>query len=84
MKYISILLLIFVITLQGQNISSWQNHTNMQNISALIVNGNEIWAGSKGGVFRYFPADSLFQKLTKSEGLSGQTITSLAIDNNKI
>ncbi|MCP5061614.1 MAG: T9SS type A sorting domain-containing protein [Ignavibacteriae bacterium] len=75
------LFLIFI-SLNGQNISSWQNHTNMENVSSVLFKNNELWAGTNGGVFRFLESDSSYQKLTKSEGLSGQTITAISIDNN--
>jgi len=75
------LFLIFI-SINGQNISSWQNHTNMTNIKSIVIDNNNIWAGTNGGVFRFLETDSSYQKLTKSEGLSGQTITAISIDNN--
>lgn len=82
MRKVFYFLFLIFISINGQNVSSWQNHTDMKNINSILSKNGDIWAGTNGGVFRYLEADSSYQKLTKSEGLSGQTITAISIDNN--
>ncbi|MEE9431147.1 MAG: two-component regulator propeller domain-containing protein [Melioribacteraceae bacterium] len=83
MKHTFFVLLFVFASVQAQNISSWQNYASMENINSISINGNDVWAATNGGVFKYSPNDSLFKKLTKSEGLSGQTITAISVDSSK-
>ena len=75
----SILLLSGVVN--SQQIRSWQNYTNMQNINDIDYRDGIIWAATSGGVFNFYQSDSTYFTLTKSEGLSSHTSTAIAIDN---
>jgi len=85
MKNILCIILLFSSVISAQQIKSWQNYTNMQNISGLAAKNDIIWAATNGGVFSYSYSDSSYQILTKSEGLSSHSITAIEIDtSNKI
>ncbi len=83
MLKIIIILIVSAITLVGQEITNWQNFSNMENVVDITVGENQIWAATDGGIFAYFLNDSIYQVITKSEGLSSQSITAIAVDKNK-
>ena len=83
MLRIIIILIVSTITLVGQEITNWQNFSNMENAVDIAVDGNQIWAATDGGIFAYSLNDSSYQVITKSEGLSSQSITAIAVDKNK-
>jgi ligand-binding sensor domain-containing protein len=61
-------------------VGDWKNYTNMKDVRSVIATGSSLWAGTSGGVFRFSPSDSLFQKFTNSEGLSGNDVTAIGSD----
>ena len=68
-----------------QQVKNWQNFTNLRQIVDLELTGEIIWAATSGGVFQYSLIDESFLILTKSEGISSHTITSIATDSsNKV
>ena len=78
--FISILFLSSIIS--AQQIRSWQNYTNMQNVNSISYKDEVIWAATSGGVFNFYESDSSYFKLTKSEGLSSHSTTAIAIDSD--
>ncbi len=85
MKKLVLLIILFSIQLTAQQISNWQNYTDLQIVNDIIYKNQTIWAATNGGVFNYLETNNSYQVLTKSEGLSSHSTTSIAIDdNNKI
>ncbi|MCB9217990.1 MAG: T9SS type A sorting domain-containing protein [Ignavibacteriales bacterium] len=85
MRKILLIIILFSFNTNAQQIKSWQNYTSMQKINDFEFNENIFWAVTDGGVFSFSQLDSTYFLLTKSEGLSSQTLTSIAISNdNKI
>ncbi len=72
--------LIVTLNLFAQQVGDWKNYTSMKTINAVSSYNNIIWAATNGGIFGFNTIDSSYITLTKSEGLSSQTITSIAID----
>lgn len=69
----------------GQTIQNWNNFTNKQSVVKIALDNTSLWAATEGGVFRYFYENGSYLQLTKSEGLSSQSTTAIAVDNkNKI
>lgn len=62
-------------------IGDWKNYTDMKNVRAVASDGQTLWAATSGGVFRFNPSDSSYQKLVNSDGLSTNDITSIYIDS---
>ncbi len=62
-------------------IGEWKNYTDMKNVRAVASDGQTLWAATSGGVFRFNPSDSSYQKLVNSDGLSTNDITSIYIDS---
>ena len=80
MKKVFFLFFVITSTILSQEIISWQNYTNMQNVNDCEISGQTLWAATDGGLYAYFDQDSSYLKFTKSEGLSSHTITSVSID----
>ena len=43
---------------------------------------NAVWVGTSGGILRFTPADSAFQKFTNSEGLTGNDVSAIGLDKH--
>ena len=85
MNKIVLIFLIFSSFVFSQQIKNWQNFTNLSEVIDLELNNQTIWAATSGGVFQYSLLDQSFLILTKSEGLSSHTITSITTDSsNKV
>jgi len=65
-----------------QEIGVWKNYTDMRNVREISLSGNNIWAATEGGVFKYDLTAGNFDSFTKSEGLSSQNITAMDIDES--
>ncbi|MFH0734948.1 MAG: two-component regulator propeller domain-containing protein [bacterium] len=85
MKKLFLFCLVFSANLFAQQVGDWKNFTSMKSINTVKTKDNVVWCATNGGIFSYNTTDSTYNKLTKSEGLSSQTITALTIDDqNKI
>lgn len=58
----------------------WRVHTSMREVVDVSAAGDEIWAATSGGAFRYAPASGEIQAFTASNGLHGVAISALAYD----
>ena len=65
-----------------QEIGVWKNYTDMRNVKEISLSGNNVWAATEGGVFKYDLSADDFDTFTKSEGFSSQNITAVDIDAN--
>ncbi len=63
-------------------IGDWKNYTDMKNVRAVASDGQTIWAATSGGVFRFNPSDSTYQKFVNSDGLSTNNVTAIFIDSS--
>ncbi|HEX2867472.1 MAG TPA: two-component regulator propeller domain-containing protein [Ignavibacteriales bacterium] len=75
-------LLLSSLAVYAQQIGVWRNYSNMQNVRSAQASSDGIWAATAGGAFFYSFSDSSYQKLEKAEGLSSNSLTSLAVDRN--
>ncbi len=84
MKNIFLLLIICLLTipLYPQQVSNWQNYSDMKNISAIYPASDGIWAATGGGAFFYNLQNNSFLKLHKTEGLIGSPLTAVTIDQS--
>ncbi|MDO8550591.1 MAG: two-component regulator propeller domain-containing protein, partial [Ignavibacteria bacterium] len=64
----------------SQQVSNWQNYTDMKNVKSLVINGSLIWGASDGGAFSYNINNNSYNKYSKVDGLNGVSITAAAID----
>ncbi len=68
------------VTAVHAGIGNWKNYTDMSNVVGIASAGNAVWVGTSGGIIRYNPADSSFQKFTNSEGLTGNDVSVVGMD----
>lgn len=81
MKRTILFIIMIAFNLFAQQVGDWKNFTSMKTINAVSTYKSTVWAATNGGIFGFNTIDSSYTTLTKSEGLSSQTITSIATDN---
>ena len=81
-KTLMLLFVLFYTSVFPQQANSWKIYTSMRNINDFVYSGGSFWGASTGGAFQFIPKDSIYNKFTKVEGMSGITITSVAADNS--
>ena len=85
MKKIFLILILLSNFLFAQIIKSWHNYSNLRSVAQSCLVDGAVWAATDGGAFSFYPNDSTYQILTKSEGLLSQNITAISSDDeNKI
>lgn len=62
--------------------SSWTTHTDASHVSGLAVRGNDLWAGTSGGVLHWDLPAGTYEKFTASEGLADQWVKEVLIDSH--
>lgn len=65
-------------------VGSWKNYTSLKSVRAVATDGHALWAATSGGLFRFDPADSSYQKFVNSDGLSTNNVTAVAADTSGI
>ena len=84
-RWSSVLILVFAWLIisneSNAGVGVWKNFTAMNSVRAVAADGKTVWAASSGGVFRFDPSDSTYQKFVNSDGLSSNNITALAVDS---
>lgn len=81
-NYFLFLFVTFCISnIYSQQVTNWKNYSDLRNVSSVIFSDDAIWSASDGGAFKYTISDSTYKTLTKADGISGLSITSLTIDN---
>ncbi|MBN2572182.1 MAG: hypothetical protein JXA68_08650 [Ignavibacteriales bacterium] len=77
-----LLLLSFIIDINSQVIGTFQNYSSFNKVKDCIFYNDKIYTATEGGLFILNKIDSTYQIFTKSENLSSQRITSIAIDKS--
>lgn len=62
--------------------TQWEAHTSMRQINRVLVHQDEVWAGTHGGVLRYDQQTQTYTRFTRRDGLPGNLILSLSVDDN--
>jgi len=85
-SFVLLLLVAWVVcTSEGTaGIGDWKNYTSMKSVRAVTSDGQSIWAATSGGMFRFNPSDSSYQKFVNSDGLSTNNITAVMTDSTGI
>jgi hypothetical protein len=78
----SVVLLLALVTSALGGVGEWKNYTDMKGVVSVAGTGNVLWAATHGGLFRFNLADSLFMTFTNSEGLTGNDLTAVLVDNS--
>jgi ligand-binding sensor domain-containing protein len=68
-------------TSPAQQFINWKNHTALKNVQDVSLSNNGFWSAASGGAFLYSAASGKFTTLHKSEGLKGNSLTSVIPDN---
>ncbi|NOX19335.1 MAG: hypothetical protein GXO87_13775 [Chlorobi bacterium] len=76
-----LMMILTAVTISSQQIGSWENFTDMKEVTAVVKIDGGSWAATTGGVFFYDEIDSSFKRITKSEGLKSQILNTISIDN---
>ncbi len=80
-KSIAVSIILFLSTVFSQQIGKWQNYTNMNDVTDIAVVESGIWGVGVGGLFNYDFATETFKRYTKSEGLSNNMLSTVAVDS---
>ena len=77
-----LLVLLLVGSAWGQSEQSeWKAFTSMRNLSRLLVDDAYVWALTSGGVLRFDRATQTYDRFTRLDGLPGNDVSSLAVDD---
>jgi hypothetical protein len=82
MRFLFFLLIVpaLLSTTPAQQFTNWQNYTALKNVQDVTINSDIIWSSATGGAFQYSTATNQFATIHKSEGLQGNSLTSVIID----
>jgi ligand-binding sensor domain-containing protein len=58
----------------------WQSHTNMREVVDFVSVGSDLWAATTGGLLHWQSGDSVFEKITNTEGLDVNSTTAIGKD----
>ena len=81
-KSLMFLFVVYCTSIFPQQASSWKIYSSMRNVNDFVISGNSFWGASTGGAFQFIPKDSIYNKFTKVEGMSGISISSATADNS--
>lgn len=68
-------------TTPAQQFINWKNYTALKNVQDVTISSDVIWSAATGGAFQYSTATNQFTTLHKSEGLKGNSLTSVIVDD---
>jgi len=60
---------------------AWTAYTNGNEVNALLVEGDYVWAATQGGVVRWDRTDGSHVKYTTIDGLADNLVNAVATDN---
>ncbi len=60
--------------------AEWSAFTSMRNVTRLLVDDQQVWAITSGGVLRFDRAARTYSRFTRLDGLPGNQVSSLAAD----
>jgi len=77
-------ILLFCCSVQAQNVAigDWQTHLPFHNVSSLTTDGEQLIAGTFGGVLYFDPSDNSVERLSTVNGLSGIDVAKVYYDND--
>lgn len=68
-------------TTTAQQFINWENYTALKNVQDVSISSDVFWSAATGGAFLYSTATNQFTTLHKSDGLQGNSLTSVIGDN---
>ncbi len=83
MRFLFFLLIVpaLLSTASAQQFINWKNYTALKNVQDVTINSDIIWSAATGGAFQYSTVTNQFAALHKSEGLQGNSLTSVIVDD---
>jgi len=72
----------FLTTTLAQQFINWKNYTALKNVRDVAISSDGIWSAASGGAFQYSTTTNQFSTLHKSDGLQGNSLTSVIEDNS--
>lgn len=83
MRFLFFLLIVpaLLSTTPAQQFINWKNYTALKNVQDVTISSNIIWSAASGGAFQYSTITNQFITLHKSEGLQGNSLTSVIVDD---
>ncbi|HSW53588.1 MAG TPA: two-component regulator propeller domain-containing protein [Ignavibacteriaceae bacterium] len=69
-------------TLPAQQFINWKNYTALKNVQDVTIISDGFWSAATGGAFQYSSTSNQFTALHKSDGLQGNSLTSVIVDNS--
>ena len=82
MRILFLLLIVpkIISTTSAQQFTNWQNYTALKNVSDITIINDGFWSAANGGAFQYSNSTNQFYTLHKSDGLEGNSLTSVTED----
>jgi len=68
-------------TTTAQQFINWENYTALKKVQDVSISSDVFWSAATGGAFLYSTATNQFTTLHKSDGLQGNSLTSVIVDN---
>lgn len=69
-------------TAPAQQFINWNNYTALKNVQDVTIGTDVFWSAATGGAFQYSTSSNQFTTLHKSDGLQGNSLTSVIVDNS--
>jgi len=69
-------------TTPAQQFINWKNYTALKNVQDVTIGSDVFWSAATGGAFQYSSTSNQFTTLHKSDGLQGNSLTSVIVDNS--
>lgn len=82
-EFITAALLITLLSAQAfpQLLLGWKNYSDQKKVKSAVEVLDGFWAATEGGAFHFNKTDSIYKTLTKTDGLSGSSITAVTVDS---
>lgn len=80
---LAILVSLFTPDFPKAGVGDWTTFTFTNEVRSIIFDGDDLWLASGGGIVKYEETIGRFTAFTNTDGLSGNDVSSLAIDSNR-
>ena len=82
MRFLFLLLIVPTIlsTTLAQQFTNWHNYTALKNVTDITIVNDGFWSAASGGAFQFSNTTNQFFTLHKSDGLKGNSLSSVTID----
>ncbi len=81
-KYLLISFCFLSLSIFPQQLTNWQNYSNLKIATGVSAEGQNIWTSTTGGAFLYNLSANSFKIFNKTNGLTGSDLKTINIDNS--